>query len=107
MNIVSNAKLLCKTDLSQLYLTPKNTIIKEVCKRINYKMEKYSLEKLNNKNITPKLLSIIEEDYFIYFEMEYMKGGTFLFQYYQNSSKWFNMIPKTSTILDPISQDQM
>ena len=78
MNIVSNAKLLCKTNLSQLYLTPKNTIIKEVCKQINYKMEKYSLETLNNKNITPKLLSTIEDDYFIYFEMEYLKGGDLL-----------------------------
>ena len=100
MNIVSNAKLLCKTDLSQLYLTPKNTIIKEVCKRINYKMEKYSLEKLNNKNITPKLLSIIEEDYFIYFEMEYMKGGDLLeYILMRNYKPYFD-----EASLEPIAQ---
>lgn len=78
LRLLSNSKILHKTPLSNVYLTPHNTIIKEVSKQLNYKTEKYCLEKFKDPKITPELLSITDKDNFIYYEMKYMKGGDLL-----------------------------
>ena len=78
LRLLSNSKMLHKSSVSNVYLTPHNTIIKEVCKQLNYKNEKYCLETIIDPKIVPKTYSIIDQDLFIYYEMEYMEGGDLL-----------------------------
>lgn len=78
LRLLSNSKIIHNSKLSKIYLTPHNTIIKEVCKQLNYKNEKYCLETITKPKIIPEVHSIIEDKYFIYYEMEYMKGGDLL-----------------------------
>jgi len=74
MHIVRKSKLLYQNMTTSVFITPAQTILKQVSKQLNYRMEEYCIKKFDS-TVTPNSLNIIDEEYYIYFEMDYLKGG--------------------------------